>query len=113
MELVRFLLRTSRFMVLATMIASVASGVLSGAMISIVNRSLAANGAGMSSILAAFLAIVLARVVTQFVSAVLLVRFSQDTMIALCRKMCEQILLVPFAKVEAMGSARVLVTLTE
>jgi putative pyoverdin transport system ATP-binding/permease protein len=113
MDLVRFLLRTSRSMVLAIMIASVASGVLSGAMIAIVNRSLAANGAGVSSILAAFLAIVLARVVTQFVSAVLLVRFSQDTMIALCRKMCEQILLVPFAKVEAMGSARVLVTLTE
>jgi putative pyoverdin transport system ATP-binding/permease protein len=113
MDLVRFLLRTSRSMVLAIMIASVASGVLSGAMIAIVNRSLAANGAGVSSILAAFLAIVLARVVTQFVSAVLLVRFSQDTMIALCRKMCEQILLVPFAKVETMGSARVLVTLTE
>src|ERR1700744_37458 len=102
MDLVRFLLRTSRSMVLAIMVVSVASGVLSGAMIAVVKRALAANRAGMWSIVVAFLAIVLARVLTQFLSAILLVRFTQDTVLALCRRLCEQILKVPFAKVEAM-----------
>jgi putative pyoverdin transport system ATP-binding/permease protein len=113
MELIRFLLRTSRRMVIATMIASVVSGALSGALIAIVNRALATNGVGTWTIMLAFLAVVLARVVTQFISAVLLVRFSQDTVLALCRRLCEQVLRVPFAKVESMGSPRVLATLTE
>jgi len=113
MELIRFLLRTSPKMVIATMIASVASGALSGALIAIVNRALATNGVQTWTVMMAFLAIVLARVITQFVSAALLVRFAQDTVLALCRRLCEQVLRVPFEKVEKMGSPRVLATLTE
>jgi putative ATP-binding cassette transporter len=113
MELIRFLLRTSPRMVIATMIASVASGALSGALIAIVNRALATSGVRTWTIMMAFLAVVLARVITQFISAALLVRFAQDTVLALCRRLCEQVLRVPFAKVEAMGSPRVLATLTE
>ena len=113
MELIRFLLRTSRSLVIATMIASVVSGVLSGALIAIVNRALATNGVATSTIMLAFLAVVLARVLSQFISAILLTRFTQDTVLALCRKLCEQILRAPFAKIESMGAPRVLTTLTE
>jgi putative ATP-binding cassette transporter len=113
MELIRFLLGTSRSMVIAIMIASFVSGALSGAMIAIVNRALAANGAATSTILLGFLAIVFARVLTQFASAILLVRFAQNTVLSLTRRLCEQVLRVPFAKVETMGTPRVLATLTE
>jgi putative ATP-binding cassette transporter len=113
MELIRFLLRTSPKMVVATMIASVASGGLSGALIAIVNKALAANGVQTWTIMMAFLAVVLARVVTQFISAALLVRFAQDIVLTLCRRLCEQVLRVPFEKIETMGSPRVLATLTE
>jgi putative pyoverdin transport system ATP-binding/permease protein len=113
MELIRFLLRTSPRMVIATMIASVASGALSGALIAIVNRALATNGVQTRTIMMAFLAVVLARVITQFVSQALLVRFAQDTVLTLCRRLCEQVLRVSYEKVEIMGSPRVLATLTE
>ena len=51
--------------------------------------------------------------VTQFISAVLLMRFAQDTVLKLSRALCERTLASPFAKVEAMGTPRVLAVLTE
>jgi putative ATP-binding cassette transporter len=100
-------------MVIFTMIASVLSGALSGALIAIVNRALATNGVQTWTIMMAFLAVVLARVITQFISAALLVRFTQDVVLALSRRLVDQVLRVPFEKVEKLGSPRVLATLTE
>ena len=113
MELIRFLLRTSRSMMVAIIGASVVSGALGGALIAIVNRALATNGVQTWTVILAFLAVILARMATQFFSAVLLVRFAQDTVLAMSRRLCDQVMRTPFAKVEAMGTPRVLATLTE
>ena len=78
-----------------------------------VNRALATNGVQLWTMLLAFAAVVIARMVTQFISAVLLMRFAQDTVLKLVRSLCERTLSAPFAKVEAMGTPRVLAVLTE
>ncbi|MEP7242734.1 MAG: cyclic peptide export ABC transporter [Gammaproteobacteria bacterium] len=113
MELIWFLLRSSRSMVVAIILASVVSGGLGGALVGVVNYALAKNGVQRWTVVLAFVAVVLARVVTQLISSILLVHFAQDTVLKLCRSLCEQVLRAPFEKVEAMGTPRVLATLTE
>ena len=113
MELIRFLLKASRPMVILIVLASVVSGGLSAALIAVVNRALATNGVHLWTIMLAFVVVVVARMVTQFISAVLLMRFAQDTVLKLSRVLCERTLSSPFVKVEAMGTPRVLAVLTE
>ena len=113
MEVIRFLLRSSRGMVAAVIVASGISGILGGAMIAVVTRALAHADRQPVAILLAFIFVVGARIASQFVSAMLLVRFAQETVLRLSRMLCEQVLRASLERVERMGPARILAALTE
>lgn len=113
MELISFVFRSSRLLVVSTVLASVASGVLGAAVIAVINHSLSSREAGGSGLLVVFVAIVLAKTLTQFASQLMLVRFAQNSLLALCRNICDKILGTPFERLERLGSARLLATLTD
>ncbi|MFZ0634353.1 MAG: cyclic peptide export ABC transporter [Candidatus Acidiferrales bacterium] len=113
MKLLTFLFRTSRRMVFAVAVAGALSGVCSAGLIALINASLH-HGASMPLKLAlAFLVLAIAKIGTQYVSQLLLVHFSQTTMLELCEDLCQKVLGTPFQKLEQMGSARILTTLTD
>jgi putative pyoverdin transport system ATP-binding/permease protein len=113
MELLRFLFRSSRHMVLALVAASILSGAASAALIAIIHRALAPDGLEMKLIGAAFLVAVIVKAATQFVAQVTLVKFGQGVVLELCRGLCDRVLAAPLARLEAMGSARLLATLND
>ncbi len=113
MELFVFLLRSSRRMLIGIVLASVLSGALGAALIAVINRALNIKGDWYWGVLAAFVAITLAKIVIQFVSQIALVHFAQDTILRLSRTLCDKILGTPYEKIETMGSPRLLAALTE
>ena len=70
MELLGFLFRSSRHMMLALVVASVVSGAASAALIAIIHRALAPAGIGLGMIGAAFAAAVVVKAATQFFAQV-------------------------------------------
>lgn len=113
MELFVFLLRSSRRMLIGIVLASVLSGALGAALIAVINRALNITGDWYWGVLAAFVAITLAKIAIQFVSQIALVHFAQDTILRLSRTLCDKILGTPYEKIESMGSPRLLAALTE
>lgn len=113
MELISFIFRSSRALVVLTVLASVASGMLGAAVIALINYSLTRHGTGSGVLLMVFVSVVLAKTFTQFASQLMLVKFAQNSLLALCRNICDKILGTPFEKLERLGSARLLATLTD
>ena len=113
MELLGFLFRSSRHMMLALVLASVLSGAASAALIAIIHRALAPAGLELGQIAAAFAVAVVVKAATQFFAQVMLVKFAQDVVLKLCRGLCDRVLVAPLDRLEAMGSARLLATLND
>lgn len=113
MDLIALLFRSSRFMILKMMVASILGGALSAALLAIIHRALTERGPSVGIVAAGFVVVVLAKAITQFSAQVLLVRLGQDVIFNLCRNLCERILSARFDKLEAMGSPRLLATLND
>jgi putative ATP-binding cassette transporter len=113
MELMRFLLRSSPALLLAVVSASVISGGLGGALIALVNRALALHGVRTWTLILAFVAVIAGRLIAQFIAGVLLMRVAQETLHALTRRLCNQVLRTAYDRVEAMGAPTILATLTD
>lgn len=113
MELFRFLFGASRRTILALMAASLLSGAASAALIAIIHRALQPGGTGAEWIAAGFAFALLAKVVTQYVSQVMLVEFAQTVVLRMCRDLCNRVLGAPLERLEALGSARLLATLND
>jgi putative pyoverdin transport system ATP-binding/permease protein len=113
MELLRFLFRSSRHMMLGLVAASFVSGAASAALIAIIHRALEPDGLDMRMIGVAFLVAVFVKATTQFVAQVTLVKFGQGVVLEICRSLCDRVLAAPLARLESMGSARLLATLND
>lgn len=113
MELLAFIFRSSRPLVIATVLASIVTGALGAAIIAVINASLEKAGDSRWTMLFLFVAVVLAKTATQFASQIMLVRFTQESLLKLCLNLCEKVLGTPFEKLERLGSHRLLATLTE
>jgi putative ATP-binding cassette transporter len=113
MELITFLLRSSRRMVIGIVLASLVSGALGAALIAVVNRTISSSDRQSLILIGAFVVVTVGKIVTQFVSQIALVHFAQDTMLRLCRTLCEKVLGASFERIESLGSPKILAALTE
>lgn len=113
MDLVRFLFGASRRTILALVAASLLSGVASAALIAIIHRALEPGTVEPRLIAAGFALALLAKVLTQYVSQVMLVEFAQTVVLRLCRDLCNRVLAAPLERLEVLGSARLLATLND
>lgn len=113
MNLIRFFFRGSRVMMFATFVAALLSGAANAGLIAVVNTALSHAGNPTRAMIMCFVALGLARLVTNFVAQVTLAHFSQHNSAMLRRDLVGKILAVPLRQLEEIGAPRLMVALTE
>ncbi len=113
MTLVKFILRTCRSLMLLTTVAALLSGACNAGLMALVSTALTQNGPTAPWLIWAFVALGLGKVGTNFLSQALLANFSQGAIAELRRDLIRKILGVPLRDLEEIGTARVLVALTD
>ena len=113
MTLLKFVLRTCKGMMIWTAIISLLSGACNAGLIAMVNHVLNHPGAPTALLILGFAALGLGKVITGFVSQLLLTRFSQGAIAELRQDLVRKILRVPLRHLESVGSPRLMVALTE
>lgn len=113
MNLFRFLLRTCRGLVVVTTVMAALSGGCNAGLIALVTSVLNKMGAPSRALICAFVALGLGKVLTLFISQVVLAGFAQRAVAELRRDLIRKILAVPLRQFEEIGSARIFVALTD
>jgi putative pyoverdin transport system ATP-binding/permease protein len=113
MNLIRFFFRGSRSMMLCTFVAALLSGACNAGLIALVNATLTRKGPLAEWIMWGFGALVLGRLVTNFVAQLTQSHFAQQNSARLRRELVEKILAVPLRQLEEIGAPRLMVALTE
>ncbi len=113
MILLKFILRTCRGMMVVTTLTALLSGACNAGLLAFVNRALNQKQTALTAVMWAFIALGLGKLVTNFISQVLLASFSQGAIAELRRDLIRKILAVPLRDLEDIGSPPVLVALTD
>ncbi|HTL18896.1 MAG TPA: cyclic peptide export ABC transporter [Patescibacteria group bacterium] len=113
MTLLRFLTRSCRGLMVWTIITSVVSGACNAGLVALVSSVLTRTGPATQALVWGFVALGLGKVLSNVVSQIVLARFSQGAIARLRRDLISQILGVPLRQLEELGSARILVALTD
>jgi putative ATP-binding cassette transporter len=113
MSLLRFLLRYSRLVTIAAIVAGLLSGASSTMLLALINASLTLHGLSRSTLAWIFLGFCLLVPVSRLVSELLLVHLSQGTVLDLRVRLSRRILGVPLQSLEELGPHRLLNLLTE
>ena len=113
MNLLLFFLRSSRRMMIWTMIAAVAAGVCNAGLIAMVNRVLNSDDLPGAPLVWAFVALGLGRLISNFLAQYSLAHFAQTATAKMRRDLVRNVLGVPLRKLEEVGTPRIMATLTE
>ena len=113
MILLKFLLRNCRGLMFWTTFTALLSGACNAGLVGFVSSALTGTGPATRIFIWGFIALGLGKVATNLVSQVVLARFSQGAIAQLRRSLISQILSVPLRQLEEIGSARILVALTD
>ena len=100
-------------MMLLTTITALLSGACNAGLIALVNMALTRLGPTTAALIWAFIALGVGKVISNLVSQVVLVSFSQGAIAELRRDLIRKILGVPLRNLEEIGTSRVLVALTD
>src|SRR5215208_4103873 len=113
MILFKFILRTCRGMMVLTTVAAALSGACNAGLIALVNTAITHSDRMVMWVIWAFVALGVGKVLTNFLSQALLARFSQHAIAELRRDLIRKVLAVPLRDLEDIGTARILVALTD
>jgi putative ATP-binding cassette transporter len=113
MDLIGFLLQASRGLVGGIVLAGLMSGGLGAALIVVIHRALIGSDRDAMWVVSAFLLVAVGKVLSHYASQLMLVRLAQDSILSLCRSISRKILEAKFQKLESLGQARILATLTD
>lgn len=118
-KLVTFILRCARGMrfsgisILIVVVTSVISGLAGAGFLAVINAKLNSTDAEEQRLLWMFVALCLILPVSRFLSGVLLLRLSNRAILELRMNLCRQILAAPLRRLEELGSARLMASLTQ
>jgi putative ATP-binding cassette transporter len=113
MTLLRFLVRYSPAMVVWTSLAALLSGACSAGLIALINAALNRHGSPGTTLIIAFAALGLGRILANAVAQLTLSHFSQATSARLRLDLVTKILAVPLRQIEDLGASKLMVALTE
>src|SRR5258707_801342 len=113
MNLLKFVMRTCRGKIVTTTLLALLSGACNTVLIALVTAAVNKKGFSTAALIWAFVAMGLGKIITNFVSQVMLARFSQTAVAELRQDLVRKILAVPLRNLEELGSARILVALTD
>ena len=109
----RFVVQRSRTMAWLMVCAGVMSGLLSAGVLALINQVLHHPSDHSLLVMLAFVVLVAGKLLSNLWSQLLLVRFSQDTILDLSLTLCAKIVRAPLRHSEQRGAANILVTLTD
>jgi putative pyoverdin transport system ATP-binding/permease protein len=112
LRLISFLMRNSRGTMVLMVCAGTLAGLFSAGVIALVSRALS-HQQGSALLMLAFAGLVLGRIVSTTAAQLLLVRFSQGTILDLSLTLCEKVLSAPLRTLERRGAAQLHATLTD
>ena len=109
----QFLLRGARTMMVLMIVAGLLAGLSSVGLLAVINKLI--NGAGSTSqvFAVAFIGLALLKIVTNYLSQLLLVKFAQETIFNLGMELCWKVVRAPYRTLERRGAHEILVTLTD
>jgi putative ATP-binding cassette transporter len=110
---VKFIVQRSRSMAWLMVGAGVMSGLLSAGVLALINHVLQHSSDNSLLVMLGFVALVAGKLLSNLWSQLLLVRFSQDTILDLSLSLCAKIVRAPLRRSEQRGAANILVTLTD
>lgn len=113
MRLFSFLTKHSPLLLALSMITGVISGAASSAMVALVNESIKHINDPSMLLAWAFLGVMIAALVTELMSQLLLLRVSTRAVREMRLNLCDQILKTPLRQIESHGSSRLMAALTE
>src|SRR5438552_17934324 len=113
MNLIKFVLRTCRGMMVITALSALLSGACNAGLIALVNTVLNHPAAWTWLLVVAFAGLGLGKIASGFLSQLMLTRFAQATISNLRQDLVRRILKVPLRQLEALGSSRLMVALTD
>lgn len=113
MTLLKFILRTCRTLVIATIVMALLSGACNCGLMALVTSAVTAISPATHWLIWAFVALGLGKVITLFFSQVILAGYSQKAVAELRRDLIRKILAVPLRDLEELGAPRVLAALTD
>ena len=108
-----FVVQRSRTMAWLLVCAGILSGLLSAGVLALINHMLHRSSDHSFLVILGFAALVAGKLLSNLWSQLLLVRFSQDTILDLSLSLCAKILRAPLRHSEQRGAANMLVTLTD
>ncbi|TKB66500.1 MAG: cyclic peptide export ABC transporter [Nitrospira sp.] len=109
----RFVVQRSRTMAWLLVCAGVVSGLLSAGVLALITHVLHRSSDHSSLVILGFVGLVAGKLLSNLWAQLLLVRFSQDTILDLSLSLCAKILRAPLRRSEQRGAANMLVTLTD
>jgi putative ATP-binding cassette transporter len=110
---VKFILQRARTMAWLMIGVGVLSGLSSAGVLALINHVLHHPSDHSFLVMLGFLLLVAAKILSTLWSKLLLVRFSQDTILDLSLSLCAKIVRAPLRSSEQRGAANILVTLTD
>jgi putative ATP-binding cassette transporter len=113
MKLVKFVLKNCRRMLVLTILAALLSGACNAGLIALVNVAINHRERTTGIIIGAFIALGVGRLLTSVYSQLISVRLSQGVIAKLRRDLVHSILRAPLRRLEEIGSARLMVALTD
>ncbi|MEP6890376.1 MAG: ABC transporter transmembrane domain-containing protein, partial [Nitrospirota bacterium] len=108
-----FIVQRSRSMAWLMVCVGVLSGVLSAGVLALINYVLHHPSDHSSQVVLGFVVLVAGKILSSLGSQLLLVRFSQDTILDLSLSLCAKIVRAPLRRSEQRGAANTLVILTD
>src|SRR6185312_4028579 len=112
MNLFKFIWRTCRGMMVLTTGTALLSGACNMGLVALVTATLTADR-NVNAYMWGFIALVVGKLVTTFISQALLASFAQGAVSNLRRELIRKILTVPLRRLEELGTPRLLVGLTD
>jgi putative pyoverdin transport system ATP-binding/permease protein len=113
MTLLKFIFRTCRGLVFATVGMALLSGACNAGLMALINVALTPGHPATRTLIWAFVALGLGKVISLFLSQAVLAGFSQKAVAELRRDLVRKILAVPLRDLEEMGTPRILAALTD
>ena len=113
MQVMLFLLRSSRAIVLSSLAAGLVSGAASTALIALIHAVLARNGEASPTLVGAFVAFCVVLPVSRIISQLLLIKLAQKAIFDLRMRLSRQILSTPLRFLEELGAHRLMASLTD
>src|SRR2546427_217987 len=113
MNLIKFVLRTCRGMMIFTGLVALLSGACNAGLIALVNTALNNPQASTTILVVSFAGLGLGKIATGFLSQLMLTRFAQGAIASLRQDLVSKILKVPLRQLEQIGASRLMVALTD